>query len=444
MKDYKKIFVLGFARSGYSASKLLALKGKEVLVTDMNVQDKEKIEEIKKLGVTYIETKDQASLLDSSYDLVVKNPGIKEDNKVIKKARELGIPVVNEIEMAYNYLPKDVFIIGITGSNGKTTTTTLIYEIIKKSNKRVHLAGNIGYPLSSVIPLIKEKDILVIEISSFQLLNFDKFKTNISLITNFSKAHLDVFESYENYLEVKKRIINHHTKKDILILNKDDFDSEDLFKDYIGEKRFFSVKKKTDGYVSGKYIYYKGKEITSLDKLKIMGAHNYENIAAAITASKEVFVSDEVIKEVIENFKGIEHRIEYVDVINERTFYNDAKSTNPKSTTTALKTLKKPVLLLLGGIDRGEDFLELRRYKKYIKKIYCYGETRFKIERFCLRNNVPYVMLNNLKEATKEAYLKSEKGDIILLSPACGSKDQFKDFEERGNFFKKEIEGLKN
>lgn len=438
----KKIFILGMARSGYEAAKLLAKKNNEILITDIKKQDKDHVKELKALGVEYIITNEPEILLENSFDLVVKNPGINKEHPVVKKAKELNIPVINEVEVAYHYLPKDVTIIGVTGSNGKTTTTTIIYEILKKAGKTVHIAGNIGFPLCSFINKIKDGDILVIEISSHQLVDFDKFKVDIALLTNLSETHLDFFGSYEDYVNNKGKIFNYQTNKDLAIINKNDYDSLILTKNIASRKKYFSVNDKTSSYLKNNIIYYNNEEVIKLDNIKIKGNHNYENIMGAIIVVKEFNVDNKVINNVLKEFSGVEHRIEYVKEVNKRIFYNDSKSTNVKATQIALRSFKSPVILILGGLDRGLPFDDLESDMKYVKEIVCYGETKNKIKIFADKIKISCNIVDNLTEAINKAYELSSPNDIILLSPACASWDQYQDYEERGKEFKKVVEGL--
>lgn len=442
MWENKKIYILGMARSGYEAAKLLISKNNKVLITDMKEQNEENVKELKDLGVEYIVTNEPEILLDNSFDLVVKNPGINKDHLVVKKAKELNIPVINEVEVAYSYLPKDISIIGVTGSNGKTTTNTIIYEILKAAGKPVHIAGNIGFPLCSFVGKIQSGDILVIEVSSHQLVDFDKFKTNISVLTNLSETHLDFFKTYENYIDNKGRIFKYHTKNDLSIINFNNKDSLKLTDNINSKKKYFSVNEKKDAYIENNAMHFNNEEIIKLDDIKVKGNHNYENIMCAIMVVKEFNVDNEIISKVLSAFDGVEHRIEYVGNINNREFYNDSKSTNVASTKIALKSFNSPVILILGGLDRGLPFDDLEEDMKYIKEVVCYGETKNKIKEFIDRINISCTVVDNLEEAVKKSYELSKEKDIILLSPACASWDQYKDFEERGNEFKKVVKSL--
>lgn len=438
MFSNKKIFIFGMARSGYEAAKLLASYNNEILVVDAKEQDEKNVKELEQLGVKVIITENQIELLDETFDYVIKNPGIKYDNPVVLKAKELNIKVINEVEMAYSFLPKNINIIGVTGSNGKTTTVTLIYEILKQANKNVHLCGNIGTPLSNMVNEIKENDILVIEISDHQLCDMYEFKTNISVLTNISETHIDFHDSYDRYKMMKKRIFNNHTENDLSILNYNNEESLELTNDIISKKLYFGK----DIYIKENNIYYNDELVINLNDIKLKGIHNYENIMATILVVKQFNVSNEDIYNVLNNFKGVEHRIEYVDTINGRTFYNDSKSTNNKALITALNSFNNKVVLIMGGLDRGQSFDELNDYMKNVKHIICYGETKEKIKEYSNKYNYNCEIVDNLIEATHKAYELSDEGDTILLSPACASWDQYKCFEDRGNEFKNEIKNL--
>ncbi|MDD3392320.1 MAG: UDP-N-acetylmuramoyl-L-alanine--D-glutamate ligase [Bacilli bacterium] len=437
MYQSKKIFIFGMARSGFAAAKVLAKMQSNVTIVDAKEQDSDKIEILEKLGVKFIQTTSPELILDETYDYVVKNPGISYNHPCILKANKLNIRVINEVEVAYNLLPHNVKIVGITGSNGKTTTTTLVYEILKKAGLSVHLGGNIGIPFCDLLSSIKENDILVIELSAQQLHDFDHFKTDISVLTNLYEVHLDFFGDYETYKLNKKRIFNHHNSSNTAILNKDNMDVMTLTTDIKSSKEYFSSQSSNaDIYMENDFIYYQGKATFNTKNILLKGNHNYENIMTAILVAKKFSIDNSIIKEVLSNFKGVEHRIEFVSNIKDRFFYNDSKSTNVTSTITALKSFKTPVILLLGGLDRGHSFDELTSYLTNVKTIVCYGETKERIKDFADKNKVNCYICNNLEEAIYKAYEKSLVGDTILLSPASASWDQYKDFEARGNNFK--------
>lgn len=440
MYENKKILVLGMARSGYEVCKLLAKHNNDITITDMKEQDEKQVEELKNLGVKYIITDTPEDLLDDSFEVLVKNPGIRKDHNCVLKARAIGINVVNEVEVAYSFLnPKDITIVAITGSNGKTTTTTMIYNILKEAGKSVHLGGNIGYPVSSLVSKVKKGDILCLEISDHQLVDMYNFKSNISVLTNLYEVHLDFHDNYAVYKNMKKRIFNHHTEKDLAFINKGCNDCMMLTEDINSNKVYFSNKKDADCMIKNDAIYYKGEEIIKLYDIMLKGMHNYENVMCAIMVCKEFNVSNDVIFKILNNFGGVEHRIEYVDTIDGVDFYNDAKSTNVDSTIIAVDSFKTPTILLLGGLDRGHSFNPLEGHMNHVKMVVAYGETKDRIKSWCDSVNIDCFVTETLKEATRYAISCANSGDTVLLSPACASWDQYKNFEERGEEFKKEV-----
>ena len=445
LKDFKnkKILVLGMARSGYEVSKLLSKYNNKIIITDRKEQDIKHVEELENLGVSFILSEDPINLIDNSFDLVIKNPGIKRTHPLLVKARlkaiDLGIKVVNEVEVAYHFLPSDSFIIAVTGSNGKTTTTTLIYEFIKKMGLNVHLGGNIGFPLSQIVNNVKNNDIVVLEISAQQLHDCYDFNPNISVLTNLEEVHTDFFQTHENYVEHKLRIFKNHNSNNIAVLNKSNYEEYNATLNIKSKKIYFSSKEKTDCYYYNDSIYYNNEKIIDTKDIRLKGIHNYENIMCAIITTKELNISNDTIKEVLSNFYGVEHRIEFVTKINGIEFYNDSKATNVKSTQIALSSFNNPVILIMGGLDRKHSFDGLKEYFNNVKLVVCYGETKERIKKFCDSINIKCIVVNDIKEAVKESYKNALKGDSILLSPACASWDQFDDFEQRGKVFKSEV-----
>ena len=438
----KKVLILGMARSGISVAKLLAKYNNQIIITDLKEQKEETIKELEALNIKIVISPNQEELVNDSFDYVIKNPAIKRDNAAVLKARNFNIPVINEIEASYGFLPKGVKIITITGSNGKTTTTTMVYELLKYSNHTVHVGGNIGIPLSSFVENIKSNDILVLEISDHQLCDMYEFKSDISVLTNLSETHIDFHGTYEIYKQTKKKIFNHHTEKDIAILNKSNIDVMKLTEDIKDQKIYFSSTEMADAYLKNNQIIYNGEIILDCKDIKVKGNHNYENIMVAVIIAKMFSIPNEKIKEFFAKFSGVEHRIEYVKTVNERQFYNDSKSTNNTATITALKSFTEPTILLMGGLDRNIPFDEISQYLTHVKVIICFGETKDKLKDFAIKNNKKVFVVNTLKEATIKAYEISDKGDIILLSPACASWDQYPDFETRGNEFKNIVNSL--
>ncbi len=441
IKD-KKVFILGMARSGYEAAKLLATDNK-VLVTDMNEQDAEQVKELEKLGVRVVISKEPSNLLDESYDVMVKNPGIKYTHPTVVKAHELGIDVINEVELAYGYINENINIIGVTGSNGKTTTVTLIYNILKEAGFPVYIGGNIGTPLCHFVKDIKENEYLVMEISDHQLCDMYKFKTNVSVLTNIFDVHTDFHDSHERYVMTKKKIFNNHTKDDIAIINYDNKEAVDISKDINSTKYYFSKNSKQNVYLKDNAIYYHDDKVIDCNDIKLKGMHNYENIMAAISAVKVYNVDNESICKVLKTFGGVEHRIEYVDTIDGVDYYNDSKATNCESTKIALKSFKQPTLLILGGLDRGHSFEDLTPCMNNVTYVACYGETKTRIKEYCDKIGKDCGIFDNLEKATLSCFEKAQKGDVVLLSPACASWDQYKKFEDRGDEFKSIVNNLK-
>lgn len=441
IKD-KKVFILGMARSGYEAAKLLATDNK-VLVTDMNEQESEQVKELEKLGVRVVISKDPSDLLDESYDVMVKNPGIKYTHPTVVKAHELGIDVINEVELAYGYMNENINIIGVTGSNGKTTTVTLIYNILKEAGFPVYIGGNIGTPLCHFVKDIKENEYLVMEISDHQLCDMYKFKTNVSVLTNIFDVHTDFHDSHERYVMTKKKIFNNHTKDDIAIINYDNKEAVDISKDINSTKYYFSKNSKQNVYLKENAIYYHDEKVIDCNDIKLKGMHNYENIMAAISAVKVYNVDNESICKVLKTFGGVEHRIEYVDTIDGVDYYNDSKATNCESTKIALKSFKQPTLLILGGLDRGHSFEDLTPCMNNVTYVACYGETKTRIKEYCDKIGKDCGIFDNLEKATLSCFEKAQKGDVVLLSPACASWDQYKKFEDRGDEFKSIVNNLK-
>lgn len=437
----KKFFVLGMARSGFEVSKLLGTDN-EVFVTDMKDQKEEDINILNELGIKFERLDNPEDYLDNSYDYLVKNPGIKYTHPCVVKANELGIPVVNEVEIAYNYLDSSVEIIGITGSNGKTTTTTMIYEILSSYKENVLLGGNIGIPMSAIVKEVKPNTIIVMEISDHQLCDMYDFKTNVSVLTNISEVHLDFHDSFDRYKMMKKRIFNHHESSDLAIVNLDNEEAKLLATNIGSTIEYFSKSDDAKCILKDGRIYYNGEEVIDTTKFLVKGNHNIENAMAAICVAKRYNVPNEVIQSILYNFKGVEHRLEFVDNINGRRVYNDSKSTNCESTKIALSSFDSPTIILLGGLDRGHSFEELIPFMTHVKHVVCFGETKNRIKEFCDTNNYPCVVVDDLVEATNKAYELSELGDVILLSPACASWDQFAKFEDRGELFKNTIKRL--
>ena len=446
MFENKKVLILGMARSGVAAAKTLIKRNNLVVINDLKTDhDKKIINELKELGCKLVLGAHPYDLLDDSFNYVIKNPGIRNDHKIIVQAEELGIPVINEVELAYNLLPKDVCLIGITGTNGKTTTTTLTYELMHKAfGDRVHLAGNIGYPLCGIIDDIKDNDIIVMEVSVQQSVNIVDFHPHIALMTNYSPAHIDFLGTYENYKKTKAKMFYNQKENDIAILNLNNKEVLDEMKDIRSSKKYFSSTTKTNCYLKDNIIYYNDEKVIDTNIVKIPGMHNIENILGAVAIVKEFNVSNEVISDVISNFYGVEHRLEFVDEINGVRFYNDTEATNIKCTQIALNSFNKPTIIILGGLERGQNFDDLTNYIKNVKAIIGIGECRERVRMFGNKNNIPTYIEEHLKDGFEDIKNIMEKDDIVLLSPASASWDQYKECEVRGCEFKDLVKELKD
>ena len=432
-----KILILGADKIGVSVAKLLANRNNDITLSDLNDLEENVKNELENLGIKIVITKNQCELIDNTYDLIIKNPAIMVTSDIVKKVNELNLRMENEIEVAYHFLPKNVTIIGVTGSNGKTTTTTLIYELLKLHGKKVVLGGNIGYPLSSIINDIKENDILLLEISDHQLCDIHDFKTNISVLTNICPTHLDYYGTYEHYMWTKKKIFNHHSNKDIAIINKTNEDSLKITDDILSNKIYFNSE---DNYYKDGYIYLHKEQFLNVNDIKLKGTHNYENILMALLVLKNFGINKEKAKEFLKDFGGVTHRLEYVLEKHGVVYYNDSKSTNPTATITALKTFSKPIHLILGGQERNQDFNEMNEYMKNVKKIYAIGTVTDRIYDYANKLDIPCEKCYYLRDAMDKIFSNIVSGDVVLLSPGSGSQDQYVKFEDRGDEFKNLVE----
>lgn len=440
MFENKKVVVLGLARSGIAASKFLRKRGCDVTVNDrVSSYDNSVIDELESLGIKVVLGSHPDSLIDSFVDYLIKNPGVPIDHKYVLKCNELGIPVINEAEMAYRCIPKDknIKLLCITGSNGKTTTTTLCYEFLKRDNRKVVLAGNIGYPLCSFVDSLEKDTIIVMEVSCQQLENFDEFRPDVAVMTNIVEAHIDFMKTYDHYKYVKSKLLRNQSSSDVAILNKESKDLLDCVSDARSTKKYFSSKSVIDGaYLFDDSIYYYGEKVISISDLKLRGVHNYENIMAAIMGVKEFGCNTSSIVSVLKEFTGVEHRLEFVCNKNGRIFYNDTEATNIKCTQIALSSFSEPTIILLGGLERGQKFEDLTPYMKNVKAIIAMGECENRVKEFGDSLGIPTYLCDYIDKATRKAYEISSSGDVILLSPGSASWDQFKQCEDRGDLFK--------
>ncbi len=441
----KKVVVVGFARTGQALCDFLLEQG----VASLTVSDKkpenqlEKVAEYKKKGVLFDCGGHRLDLFLSA-DLVVLSPGVPPLPEIIE-AREKGVRVISEIELAYDFLQGRI--IGITGSNGKSTTTTLIYQMLKNSGLRVHLTGNIGRPLISFVRKSRPGDIIVTEISSFQLEFTEKFRTDIAVFLNISPNHLDWHKTFENYINAKKKLFEQQQPGDRTILNRDDRILWSWHREKRTELYAFSRKHQVPRgcYLKDSTIWLKLEEelpVIKTGDIKLRGVHNLENVMAAALASYLAGARLSAIRQTIKKFRGLEHRLEEVRTINGVLFVNDSKATTVAATIKAVESYSRPIVLILGGRDKGGDFSPLRRaLKNRVRKILLIGEAREKIKK-ALAGAFPMEEVSSFRELVERAYQAARPGDVVLLAPACTSWDMFRDFEERGRVFKKEVNCL--
>ena len=446
--EHKRVLVIGLAKSGVAVAKLLLHQGAMVTVNDRipleeNPDAKSLIEE----GIRVLAGSHPVDLLEEHFDFVVKNPGIPYHNCMVEVAMKKGIPVYTEVEIAYQLL--EGLIIGITGSNGKTTTTTLASLMLKESfpEREVYAAGNIGIPLSQLAEQSTKEDIYVSELSSFQLMGIDQFKPKIACIVNIFSAHLDYHGTREEYIEAKLQLTKNQTEDDYLVYNADYPELITLIEGHT-KATLVPFSRKTvlefGSCVEGDYICFNGEKVIPVSTIQVPGTQNVENVLAAVAISKLAGASNEGIKKAVQKFHGVKHRTQFVKEVNKRRFYNDSKATNIIATQTALSSFtNQSVVLIAGGLDRGNGFDKLVPDLKAVSGIVLYGETKEKLQDAAKVAGVPVIeVVNTLEEATKKAYDISKEDDIILLSPACASWDQFKSFEIRGDEFIQVVENL--
>ncbi|MGF2615558.1 UDP-N-acetylmuramoyl-L-alanine--D-glutamate ligase [Rossellomorea vietnamensis] len=442
---HKKVLVLGLAKSGVSAASLLHKLEAFVTVNDRKpFSENPEAQGLLQQGIKVICGSHPIELLDEGFDYIVKNPGIPYDNPLVSGAAEKGIPVITEVELAY--LVSEAPFIGITGTNGKTTTTTLVFEMLNKGGKMPLIAGNIGTVASEVAQEAKEENNIVIELSSFQLMGIESFRPKISIFINLYEAHLDYHGSIEDYAKAKANITANQTDEDYLVLNADQPQLEDLLRFSKAEKIYFSTKRVIEdgACIMDGAIYFNKEKIMDTDSIALPGKHNLENILCAVIAAKLSGVKNEDIEEVLKTFAGVKHRTQFVRSLNGISFYNDSKATNVLAAKSALEAFDQPTILLAGGLDRGNSFDELIPYMKNVKALVTFGETASKLMETAERAGIQTVKhVDNVEAAVPAAYEIAEEGDVILLSPACASWDQYRTFEVRGDIFIDEVHKLK-
>lgn len=442
-----RLVILGGGESGVGTAILGKKKGYDVFVSDFG-KIKNSYREVLIINEIAWEDEKHTEDLILNADLVMKSPGIPDKSPIVKQLRAKGIPVISEIEFAAPFT--NAFTVGITGSNGKTTTTMLTYHLLKSAGLNVGLAGNVGKSFAWQVA-DNDYDYYVIELSSFQLDGIVKFKPNIAIITNISPDHLDRYDyKFQNYIESKFRITMNQTEEDFLIYDaNDEAISEWLSKNKVRANLIpFSL---TDEFKEGAYLKNNKMEVLinqdeftmDTEYIALEGKHNLKNAMAATSVAKILQIRKETIRESLSNFQGVEHRLEKVLKIQNVQYINDSKATNVNSVFFALDSMTTPTVWIVGGVDKGNDYNELMPLvREKVKAIICLGIDNKKIiDTF---GNVVDIMVevNSMPEAVRTAQRLSEKGDAVLLSPACASFDLFENYEDRGRQFKQAVKNL--
>jgi UDP-N-acetylmuramoylalanine--D-glutamate ligase len=440
----KNVLVLGLAKSGTATAELLHTLGAKVIVNDRTPLDgNEQAQYLQSKGMEVICGGHPVRIFDNHIDVVFKNPGIPYSNPLVELALQKGIPVLTEVELAYQI--SEASFIGITGSNGKTTTTTLVDEMLAADNREPLIAGNIGKVSVEIAQEAKSSNVMVTELSSFQLMGIDTFRPKVSILLNIFEAHLDYHGTMAEYAKAKANIFMNQTNEDYAVVNADDAEVMKLAHQTNASLIPFSTSKKVDGaFTEGNVLYFRGEKIISIDEIVLPGKHNLENILAAVAGVKLLGTSNAAIRKVLTSFTGVKHRLQYIETINGRRFYNDSKATNILATQKAISAFSENVILLAGGLDRGNSFDDLLPYLNNVKALVTFGETADKLQETARDAGIKQIKrVDNVEKAVPVAYDMSESGDVILLSPACASWDQYKTFEQRGDIFINAVHKLK-
>ncbi len=428
----KRVLVLGTAKSGIAAARHLKGLGAVVTVNDGRLPSKEDQETLRALGVKTVYESHPASLLDEA-ELIVKNPGIPYSIPILEEAVKRGIPVWTEVELAFHATEADW--IAITGSNGKTTTTTLVHELMKGGDRHVHLAGNIGFPAVEVAANAKKGDVIVIELSSFQLMGMDSFRPLSAAFLNLSPAHLDYHGDFEQYGEAKARIFRNMEPTDRLVVNGKDETVMRLSESAKAERVTFTRDQTGYAHLEDGMVMLGNEQILPVHEIALGGGHNHENVLAALALVEPFALPIGHIRQVLRTFGGVAHRTEYVGEFSGRKVYNDSKATNNVAAEAALSGFTSPIVWICGGLERGADLSPLLQAMDHVKVVIGMGETAERFAGLAKKKGIPGVVVSTMEEAVQSAFEHSDAGDIILLSPASASWDQYKTYEERGEHF---------
>ena len=443
----KKILVVGLARTGVATVRFLVEKGARVKVSEMKAAGElgPVLEALRDLPVEW-ETGGHALPFFLDAELIVVSPGVPMNIPPLGQAREKGVPVISEIELAFGFLQRPM--IAITGTNGKTTTTTLVGEMLRASGKSAFVGGNIGNPLINFVAGPQKEEWAVVEVSSFQLEGIEKFRPSVAVLLNITEDHLDRYSSFHEYGAAKGRIFDNQGKEGYAVLNADDSLTFQFAHRVKSQVLLFSRERSVSMgcFLDRGAIFFQGadgqRERFGLDRMKIRGAHNLENFMAAIAACKICGCPQEALQRLIDEFEGLEHRLEWVRDVDGVKFFNDSKGTNVGSVVKSLLSFDEPILLIAGGRDKEGDYGPLKGLvAEKVKGMALIGEAR---ERMfgALGNLTDTVMVGSLEEAVRWAWSKAHSGDVVLLSPACSSFDMFQNYQERGKRFKAIVQEL--
>ena len=449
----KKVAIIGIGVSNLPLLEYFYDLNARVTIFDSKESNQisvEAMQKIEKYGFEFIGGKDSLSRL-KGFDIIFRSPSCMPDRPELVEAVENGAVLTSEIEMVLKLAPCKV--IGVTGTEGKTTTTTLINEIVKKSGRKTYLGGNMGKPIFTKIRNVKPENIIILELSSFQLSDMD-ISPDISVVTNIYPDHLNVHKSYEEYRESKKNIFKHQSENGIVVLNYDNEFTREFAKEANGKVIFFSSKEKLDdGFIydkaDGTIKYCKDgvrRHIMKKEDIKLRGIHNYENICAALAATSSIVDVDTQVK-AIEEFTGVEHRLEFVRELNNVKWYNDSIGTSPASTVAGLNSFDEDIILLAGGSDKGLDYKEVgEAIARKVRALILTGPTSEKIENATKQalngKSIEIYYTSNMQESVSLAKEIAKAGDVVLLSPASASFDLYKNFEDRGHQFKDCVNNL--
>jgi UDP-N-acetylmuramoylalanine--D-glutamate ligase len=444
----KRVLVVGLGRSGVASALFLKSHGARVTVSDAKSEDqlREEIPALLDQGIA-VETGGHGERTFQNQDLIVVSPGVPVDAAPIAQARALGQPVIGEIELATAFLPGPI--VAITGSNGKTTTTTLIGEILTAGGLKTLVGGNIGTPAISLVERATPETVAVLEVSSFQLETIRSFRPKIGIVLNVTPDHLDRHRTFAAYVDAKARLFENQQPGDFAVLNADDPTCVDLAGRTRAQVFWFSRKREVDQGTflhKGAVLFRRAgeqREVMLASEIPLKGAHNLENALAAVCAGELMGCQAGKIADAIRNFKAVEHRLEYVATVRGVEYYNDSKATNVDATIKALESFPGNIHLILGGKDKGSDYTVLNELlRQRVKSVYAIGAAAEKIQSQ-IKGAVSIVSSGTIEAAVKQASAAAQPGDVVLLAPACASFDQFQNYEHRGKVFKELVLGLR-